>query len=168
VSMTMGGEITDRKVVSRHLFRGGLLVLASYLIVTLALLVVQGPHAVIRGPFSVISTIDLVFGKFTGNIASVCVITFFVVFTALLNSTFARLLLVAALDRRLPIGLGKLDENRVPLNAIIFQTTVAVLFAAIVFLLPYLISLGNPVNLSNELFTVSLRSEENTSELQSR
>jgi len=56
----------------------------------------------------------------------------------------------------LPRSLGKLDENRVPLNAIIFQTTVAVLFAAIVFLLPYLISLGNPVNLSNELFTVSL------------
>jgi len=126
------------------------------LIVTLALLVIQGPHAAIRGPFSVISTIDQVFGKFIGNIASVCVIAFFIVFTALLNSTFARLLLVGALDRRLPIGFGKLDENRVPLNAIIFQTTIAVLFAAIVFMLPYLITIGNPVNLANELFTLSL------------
>jgi L-asparagine transporter-like permease len=84
------------------------------------------------------------------------VIVFFIVFTALLNSIFGRLLLVAAVDRRLPIGLGKLDENRVPLNAIMFQTTIAVLFAAIVFLSPYLITFGNPVNLSNELFTVSL------------
>ena len=83
-------------------------------------------------------------------------IAFFIILTALLNSIFARLLLVAALDRRLPMSLGKLDENRVPLNAIIFQTAVAVLFAVLVFLLPYLISLGNAVNLSNELFTVSL------------
>ena len=156
VSMTMGSEITDRKVVTRHLFRGGILVLASYLIVTLALLIVQGPHAAMIGPFSVISTIDQVFGKFTGSIACACVIAFFIIFTALLNSIFARLLLVAALDRRLPIGLGKLDENRVPLYAILFQTTIAVLFAAIVFLLPYLITFGNPVNLAKELFTVSL------------
>jgi glutamate:GABA antiporter len=156
VSMTLGSEITDLKVVSHHLFRGGLLVLASYLIVTLALLVVEGPQAASSGPFSIISTIDQVFGKFIGGIAVTCVIAFFIILTALLNSIFARLLLIGALDRRLPISLGKLDENRVPLNAIIFQTAVAVLFAAIVFLLPYLISLGNPVNLSNELFTVSL------------
>ncbi|MDQ6659600.1 MAG: hypothetical protein M3Z24_01390, partial [Chloroflexota bacterium] len=135
-----------------------LLVLVSYMIVTFALLVVQGPHAAISGPFSVISTIDQVFGKFIGSIACACVIVFFIVLTALFNSIFARLLLVGAVDRRLPLGLGKLDENRVPLNAIMFQTTVAVLFAAIVFLLPYLISLGNPVNLANELFTLSLYS----------
>jgi len=156
VSMTLGGEVTDRTVVSRHLFRGGILVFVSYLIVTLALLVVLGPHAAVGGPISIISTIDHVFGKFIGNISSACVIVFFIVFTALLNSIFGRLLLVAAVDRRLPIGLGKLDENRVPLNAIMFQTTIAVLFAAIVFLSPYLITFGNPVNLSNELFTVSL------------
>src|SRR5207244_12317708 len=81
---------------------------------------------------------------------------FFIILTALFNSIFARLLLVAALDRRLPRSLGKLDENRVPLNAIIFQTTVAVLFAAIVFLLPYLISDRkstrlNPVTRSNRI-----------------
>jgi len=156
VPMTMGGEITSRKVVSQHLFRGGLLVLASYMIVTIALLVVQGPHAALQGPFSIISTIDQVFGKFVGGITCACVVAFFIVFTALLNSIFGRLLLVGAIDRRLPTWLGRLDENRVPLNAIMFQTTVAVLFAAIVFLLPYLISLGNPVNLVNELFTVSL------------
>lgn len=156
VPMTMGGEITSIQVVSRHLFRGGLLVLVSYMVVTIALLVVQGPHAAIQGPFSIISTIDQVFGKFAGNITCTCVVAFFIVFTALLNSIFGRLLLVGAIDRRLPLWLGKLDENRVPLNAVMFQTTVAVVFAAFVFLLPYLISLGNPVNLANELFTVSL------------
>src|SRR5581483_7167884 len=47
VSMTMGGEIADRKAVTRHLFWGGAIVLASYLVVTFALLVVLGPHAAI-------------------------------------------------------------------------------------------------------------------------
>ncbi len=156
VSMTMGGEITDRKAVTRHLFWGGALVLVSYLIVTFALLVVLGPRAAAIGPISIISVIDQVFGKFMGDIAVACVIVFFLVLTALLNSIFARFLLVGALDRRLPISLGRLDENRVPLTAIIVQTTVAVLFATVVFLLPYLISLGNPVNLTYELFTLSL------------
>ena len=156
VSMTMGGEIADRTVISRHLFRGGILVFVGYMLVTFALLVVQGPHAAIGGPITVINTIDRVFGKSVGNLASVCVIAFFIVFTALLNSAFGRLLLVAAVDRRLPIGLGKLDDNRVPINAIMFQTTIAVLFAALVFLSPYIITFGNPVNLANELFTVSL------------
>lgn len=156
VSMTMGGEISDRKAVTAHLFRGGAIVLASYLIVTFALLVVLGPRAAAIGPFSIISVIDQVFGKFTGDIAVICVIVFFIILTALLNSIFARFLLVGAIDRRLPVNLGRLDENRVPLTAIIVQTTIAVLFAMVVFLLPYLISLGNPVNLTNELFTVSL------------
>jgi len=115
-----------------------------------------GPGAEMNGPFSIVNIIDLVFGKFAGNIAAACVITYFLVLTALFNSIFARLLLLAALDRRLPVGLGKLDENRVPLNAVLFQTTVAVLFTAIVFLLPYLVSFGNPVDLTNELFTVTL------------
>jgi len=156
VSMTMGGEIADRTVISRHLFRGGILVFVGYMLVTFALLVIQGPHAAIGGPITIINTIDRVFGKSVGNLASACVIAFFIVFTALLNSAFGRLLLVAAIDRRLPIGLGKLDDNRVPLNAIMFQTTIAVLFAALVFLSPYIITFGNPVNLANELFTVSL------------
>ncbi len=156
VPMTVGGEIANRRVISSHLFRGGILVLASYIVVTVALLVVQGPHAAAIGPFSIISTIDTVFGKLVGNIVCACVVTFFIVFTAILNSIFGRLLLVGAIDRRLPVSLGKLNENRVPLNAITLQTIIVVLFAAFVFLLPYLVSLGNPVNLANELFTVSL------------
>lgn len=156
VSMTMGGEVADRKAVTRHLFRGGVLVLVSYLVVTLALLVVIGPGAAVVGPFSIITVINQVFGKFAGDVASACMIVFFLVLTALLNSIFARFMLVGALDRRLPIGLGRLDENRIPLTAIIAQTTIVVLFASAVFLLPYLVSLGNPVNLTNELFTVSL------------
>lgn len=156
VPMVLGGEIADQKVVSRHLVRGGALVMGSYIIVTLALIVVVGPRATAAGPFAIIAIIDQVFGRFVGNLAIVCIVLYFLVLTALLNSIFARFLLVGALDRRIPVGLGRLDENRVPLTAIVFQTTVVVLFAAIVFLLPYLISFTNPVNLTNELFTLTL------------
>lgn len=155
-SMTMGSEISDRKVISRHLLYGGVLVFVCYVIVTFALSVVQGPHVTTVGPFSIISTIDQVFGKPVGSIGSVCVTAFFIIFTALLNSTFGRLLLVTAIDRRLPIGLGKLDVNRVPVNAIMVQTIIAVLFVAIVFILPYLINFGDPATLANKFFTVSL------------
>lgn len=156
VSMTLGGEISNRKVVTQHLFRGGVLVLVGYLIVTFSLLVIEGPHAAVAGPFAIISAINLVFGKFAGDFAAICMVAFFLMLTALFNSIFARFLLVGALDRRIPTGLGKLDENRVPMTAIIAQTTIVVLFASVVFLLPYLVSLGNPVNLTNEFFTVSL------------
>ncbi len=130
--------------------------LASYLIVTFALLIVEGPSAAVLGPFAIVNVIDQVLGKFVGDIAAASMIIFFLVLTALLNSIFARLLFIGALDQRLPVSLGRLDENRVPLTAIVFQTIVAVLFTAFVFLLPYLVSLGNPANLTNELFTVSL------------
>lgn len=156
VPMTLGGEVVDRRVITGHLFRGGVLVLAGYLLVTFALLVVVGPQAAASGPFVIVRIIDLVFGKFIGSLAAVCVIAFFLVLTALFNSIFARLLFIGALDRRLPVYLGRLDENRIPLGALISQTTVAALFATVVFLLPYLISLGNPINLTNELFTLTL------------
>jgi amino acid transporter len=156
VSMALGGEISDRKVVTRHLFRGGVIILVGYLIVTFALLGIEGPQAAAEGPFSIISAITQVLGKPAGDFAAICMVTFFLTLTVLFGSIFSRFLLVGAIDRRIPLSMGRLDENRVPLAAIITQTTIAVLFASVVFLLPYLISLGNPVNLTNEFFTVSL------------
>jgi amino acid transporter len=73
-----------------------------------------------------------------------------------LNCSFARLLMVASVDRRLPIGLGKLNKNRAPANAIIFQTVVAIVFVLLAFLAPYFITLTRPVDLANEVFTISL------------
>ncbi len=158
VSMTLGGEVSERQAVKSHLFRGGILAIVGFLIVTLSLLAIDGPHAAVMGPFALVDAITRVFGKFVGDLVAVCTITFFLVLTALFNSIFARFLLVGALDRRIPIGLGKLDENRVPIDAIITQTIIVVLFASVVFLLPYLIPLGDPANLTNELFTLSLYS----------
>ena len=72
------------------------------------------------------------------------------------NCTFARLLLVASIDQRLPISLGKLNNNRIPANAILFQTMVAVIFTALVFIVtPYAVNLAKPADLAVEVYNVS-------------
>jgi amino acid transporter len=156
VSLIMGGEITDRKVPVRHLAWGGPIIIVGYMIVTFGLLVIEGPNAANMGPFSVISAIQQVFGKFVSNVAAVCIIGYFPIFVTVLNTAFARLLMATSIDRRLPIGLSKLNKHRAPANAVVFQTVVAVVFVAIAFMLPYIVPLGRPADLSNEVFGVSL------------
>src|ERR1700694_2738834 len=46
VPLNMGGEITGRKVVTRHLLWGTLLVFVGYFVTTFSLAVVQGPTAI--------------------------------------------------------------------------------------------------------------------------
>ncbi|GER85116.1 hypothetical protein KTAU_37520 [Thermogemmatispora aurantia] len=156
VSMILGGEMASDRIASRHVSWGAFFVILSYLVITFALLVVLGPDAASQGPFAVISVIDHVFGKFLGNVAAVCVIAYFPIFATLLNVAFARLLMVASIDRFLPLGLSRLNRNRQPANAIVFQTVVACLCAALIFLLPYLLPLGQPTDLATVVFTVTL------------
>ena len=58
----------------------------------------------------------------------------FVVTPAIYSYSYARLLLVGGIDQRLPMSVARLNKNRVPANAIIFQTVVAVVFAVILFI----------------------------------
>ncbi len=156
VPLNMGGEITERKVVTRHLFWGTVLVLVGYFIATFALLVVQGSSVGSVGGFSLITNVDMVLGKGFGNITAVCMIVFFVIVPVVYNCTFARLLMVAGIDRRLPGSIGRLNKNRVPANAIIFQTVVAVIFTLLIFdVAPYIVNLGKPADLANEVYNVS-------------
>lgn len=156
VPLNMGGEITKRNVVTRHLLWGTLLVLIGYFVATLALLVVQGSAVGSVGGFSLVMNVDMTLGKVAGNITALCIIGFFVLVPVVYNTTFARLLFVAGVDNRLPIGLGKLNKNRVPSNAILFQAIVAIVFTVIVFVVaPYVANLGKPTDLANEVYNVS-------------
>jgi len=156
VPLNMGGEITERKVVTRHLLWGTVLVLVGYFIATFALLVVQGSSVGSVGGFSLITNVDMVLGKPFGDITAICIIAFFVIVPVVYNYTFARLLMVAGIDRRLPANIGKLNKHRVPANAIIFQTVAAIIFTLLIFdVMPYVINLGNPSDLVNEVYNVS-------------
>jgi amino acid transporter len=80
---------------------------------------------------------------------------FFVLVPAAYNYGFARLLLVAGIDQRLPVWISRLNKYRVPAHAILFQATVASVFATVFFLVvPYLVHIGNPADLTTQVYTV--------------
>ncbi|HLI09532.1 MAG TPA: APC family permease [Ktedonobacteraceae bacterium] len=156
--LNMGGEIRERRTITRHLLIGTVLVFVGYFIATFSTLVVMGPTngAV---PFALVSTVDTALGKFMGGITAVCIMSFFVVTGIVYNFTYARLLLVGGIDQRLPARVGRLNKHRVPGNAIIFQTMVAIALTLLVFLVvPLVGQFGNPVNLSIEVYNVMLAS----------
>jgi glutamate:GABA antiporter len=156
VPLNMGGEISGLRVVSRHMLWGTVLVLVGYFVATFSLLVVQGSAVGSIGGYSLVTNVDMVLGKFAGNITALCIIGFFVIVPVVYNYTFARLLLVGAIDQRLPMKVGRLNKHRVPANAIFFQTFLAMVFTFVVFnVAPYVANLGKPSDLANEVYNVS-------------
>jgi len=162
--LNMGGELAKsglaeggkRKIITGHLFWGTLLVFIGYFVATFALLVVEGSSNAAT-PFALVSTVLTSLGQIPGEIAAVCIMSFFVLSAVAYNCAYARLLLVAAIDQRLPAGIGRLNRNRIPGNAIIFQTIVAMAITAIMFVLvPYIVHLSSPVNLSTEMYNIIL------------
>jgi L-asparagine transporter-like permease len=79
----------------------------------------------------------------------------FIVTPAVYSYAYARLLLVSGIDQRLPVGMGRLNKNRVPANAIIFQTVVAIVFAVILFIvIPSFTNTANAATLNSEVYNV--------------
>jgi amino acid transporter len=160
IPLNMGGEATGgRKMITQHLGWGALLVVIGYLVTTFSLLVVRGP-AILSAPvlnFELVTTVDVVFGKLLGNITAVCIMSFFVATAVVYNTASARLLLVGAIDKRIPLHTGKLNKERVPVNAIRFQTIIAIVFTAFAFLIvPTFSFLGKPADLANEVYNIAL------------
>jgi amino acid transporter len=58
---------------------------------------------------------------------------FFVSNTVVYNYSFSRLLFVSGLERRMPTALGRVNERKVPVAAVITQTALASLFVVAVF-----------------------------------
>jgi len=160
VPMNMAGEITHRKVITRHLLWGTLLVLVGYFVCTFALLVVQGPALANDPivPYEVVVMLDSVLGKFIGIISAVVIIGFYFISPLVYNYATARLLLTASVDRRLPLAMGRLNKHRVPANAIIFQSVLAGAFVAIIFFAaPFLVLLGGKSSdLATKVYNVVL------------
>ncbi|QBD81523.1 APC family permease [Ktedonosporobacter rubrisoli] len=151
-----GAETTSKFSPTRYLFWGSLIVVLSYVMVNLAVLLIEGPRVAILGPFAIVDMADQVFGKTVGNIVAVINLAAYPVKCAITSSIFARLLMVASVDRFLPLGLCKLNHNRAPVNAILFQTLLALLFAAVIYFLPYITPLLNPQTLSPVVASVCL------------
>nr|BBH92868.1 amino acid transporter [Thermogemmatispora argillosa] len=158
VPLNMGGEVARLRAITRHLFWGALLVIVGYGIATFALLVIAGPQNG-AAPFALVHVVDLALGKFMGNVVAFCLMSFFIMAMVVYNYAYARLLMVAGIDQRLPVKVARLNRQRVPANAIIFQAAVATVVTAFVFLLaPYTVQVTTPANLSTEVYNVMLAS----------
>src|SRR6266851_929309 len=134
----MGGEMTGRKPVTRHLLWGAVLVLVGYFVTSFGLLVVMPnvPNGsfYVGNPFAMVYAVKTALGPVAGNITAILIMCNFVVTPAIYSYSYARLLLVGGIDQRLPMRVARLNKNRVPANAIIFQTVVAMVFTAILFI----------------------------------
>jgi len=156
--LAMGAEISDRRAIPRHLAWGTLLTLGGYLLFTFALLAVQGASAAastVNPLLLVITTVDRVFGKAGGDAMALCLLFYFLMIPVALNVCFARLFLVAAIDGRVSIWFAKLNRHRVPVHALLAQLGIAVVFAAILYLLvPQIGLFGSPASFTSEAYNV--------------
>ncbi len=154
VPLNMGGEMAGRKPVTRHLFWGTVLVLVGYFVTTFGLLVVVGT-APSGNPFAMVLAVRAALGPVAGDITAILIMCNFIVTPAIYSYAYARLLLVGGIDQRLPLGMARLNKNRIPANAIIFQTVVAMVFTAILFIV--IPSFANPASaaiLNSDVYNV--------------
>ncbi len=165
--LNMGGEIIGSaekdpiafKTITEHLLWGTILVIVGYLVSITAELVILGPTAGSASIFSLVTAVGNVLGTVPAIITVICLMSFCIFTTIVYNLTYARLLLVASIDKRLPMSSGKLNRNRVPANAIIFQTIVALAITLIVFVgVPFFTPIENQGNLTIEVYNVMLAS----------
>ena len=163
--LNMGGEISSsgvgernkRKVITGHLLWGTILVLLGYFVVAFGLLVVEGQTAGSATTFSLVQTVSTALGSTFGFITAICLMCFAIFSATTYNVSYARLLLVAGIDQRLPVRIGRLNKNRVPAAAIIFQSAIAISITAIMFfVIPYITHLNTPATLSTQIYNITL------------
>jgi amino acid transporter len=156
--LSMAAEVKDRRAIGRHLTWGTAITLAGYLLFTFAVLVVKGASTAantVNPIVLLIATVDQVFGKAGGSVMALCLLLYFLMIPVALNVCFARLLLVAAFDGRVSAWFARLNRARVPTHALMAQTLIAGLIAALLYLVVPLVGLfGSPALFTSETYNV--------------
>ena len=125
VPLNMGAEVKSDRSIRNYLLFGSLIVMIAYLATTWSTMVVV-PLEDVGGTTDAIPTVAKGFGAdWLGDIVGLILMWFFISNTAIYNYTFARLLFVSGLEKRLPPAVGKVNRNNVPANAVLLQTTLA-------------------------------------------
>ena len=158
--LNMAGEIrrtgkqAERRIITRHLLWGSLIILVCYLVTTFAVLVVQGPTVL---PFDAFTVVHVALGSVASDIAVICFGASFLAVAIFYMSVSARTLMVLGIDRRLSVWFATLNKHRVPSHAVIFQTLFAAAYTIIMFIAaPYFSFFGGtPATRLLELFTIN-------------
>jgi amino acid transporter len=153
--LNLAGEMIGRRIIRRHLIWGGLILFTLYFTNTLAVLIVQGPQAT-ANPLTMIAIVTNVLGEPFGTIVTLCLMGSFFAAMLAYNAIFTRLLFVVGLDHHLPIKVGKLNKQQVPVNAILFQALLAIVFTLLIFVVAPLVATLDPsYNLAAEIFSIT-------------
>jgi amino acid transporter len=156
VPLNMGVEIRNTRSITRYLFWGSLTVMAAYLIATWAIMVTvpaaDGRSAQVT---AVAEAVKIGLGTFWGDLVALILAGFFLFITVVYNYSFARLIFVSGLDRRLPKAMSHVNANKVPDVGVLVQTIVAILFTLLAFvILPSTSGGGSPIDVQTRVYDV--------------
>jgi glutamate:GABA antiporter len=151
VPLNMGVEVADERAITRYLLWGGIIVMVAYLAVNWALMVAvpttQGGNL---GALALLAKASM--GVFFEWVVGLIIIGFFVFITVVYNYSFARLLFVSGLDKRLPPAVSRVNKAQVPYVAVIIQSVLAAVFTIGTYMVyPYIAS-GNATVLASKAY----------------
>ena len=150
VPLNMGVEIRERRAITSYLFWGSIVVMAAYLLLTFGAMVVV-PQSSANSTTAILQAVQKPFGTAVSTIVALILIAFFLFNTTVYNYSFARLLFVSGLDRRLPAIMGRVNANKVPQNAVITQAILVSVLTLITFVL--FGAVGN-ANLGTQIYLI--------------
>ena len=153
VPLNMGVEIRDSKAVTRYLIWGSLVVMVAYVLATWGVMITV--HGAGNGVITnVAQAVAVGLGSAAGKVTAVVLALFFLFITVVYNYSFARLIFVSGLDRRLPRAMSHVNSARVPDTAVWVQTVIAAAFTLIAFVLVPAIAGGNSVNSETRVYDI--------------
>jgi glutamate:GABA antiporter len=131
--LNMGVEVKGgERSIRTYLVWGSIIVMVAYLWTTWGNMVTieaGGANGTTGGAQAVATAM----GKPLGFIVALILAWVFLTAAVVYNYSFARLLFVSGLEKRLPHQLGKVNRAKVPANAVLLQTAIAAIITVLVF-----------------------------------
>src|SRR5881227_2421423 len=146
VPLNMGVEIKERKAITSYLVWGSVVVMAAYLILTWGAMVVV-PQKDANSTYAILQAVQTALGAGPAVLVTLVLIAFFIFNTTVYNYSFARLLFVSGLDRRLPAMMGRVNRNKVPHIAVLTQAVITTAITILAFFI-----FGSNANLSTGIY----------------
>jgi len=154
VPLNMAGEEKQGNAAMLFLRWGPLLVLIAYLLGTFGVMAVV-PSANAGYGYSTLTAATRVFGAPASVLVGLLFISFFFIATIIYNIAFARILLVSALDHRLPPALAKVNSFAAPYRATNVQVIIVIVIAVFTFFVGPLLYNIDPKVLSGQVYNIS-------------
>jgi amino acid transporter len=134
VPLNMGVEVKSERSITRYLFWGSIVVMVAYLWATWGNMVVV-PLDKNHPTGGVIQTVQLGINHTLGSAVGVVLLWFFISNTVVYNYSFARLLFVSGLERRMPAVMARVNpRTKVPDVAVVVQSAIASIITLAVFM----------------------------------